>query len=281
MSKTWLIDSPCTAQLPVNAMAQLLDAAHSPSPTDSMLSFLNALMPVDYMTLVAYQPDRKQVAVPELLHGHSYTPQTRDVTGECFAQYRRQYWRSDDATRIAQRMHHSAPSATLTAVQLRSECVPATNWYKNIYEREHLADRRSFLYTVQPQQVFAINLYRSNMHGTFQPAELDRLLSVGPLLRHIHAGILQRAVAASKYKNSAADHIDSVQAAIKNIADYLSNRELQVCARIACGISADGIAVDLDVSPSTVTTLRKRAYAKLADAGLYGGRALLMRMAQA
>jgi DNA-binding NarL/FixJ family response regulator len=32
---------------------------------------------------------------------------------------------------------------------------------------------------------------------------------------------------------------------------------------IACGISADGIADDLEIAPSTVLTLRKRAYAKL------------------
>jgi DNA-binding NarL/FixJ family response regulator len=60
----------------------------------------------------------------------------------------------------------------------------------------------------------------------------------------------------------------------------LSPRERAVCARIACGISADGIAAELDVAPSTVTTLRKRAYAKLARRGFGSGRALLERLAQ-
>jgi DNA-binding NarL/FixJ family response regulator len=60
----------------------------------------------------------------------------------------------------------------------------------------------------------------------------------------------------------------------------LSERERAVCARIACGISADGIAADLDVAPSTVTTLRKRAYAKLARSGLGVGRFALHRLAQ-
>ena len=52
----------------------------------------------------------------------------------------------------------------------------------------------------------------------------------------------------------------------------LSPRELQVCARIASGVTADGIAADLGIAPSTVATLRKRAYGKLGDAGIIGGR---------
>jgi len=53
-----------------------------------------------------------------------------------------------------------------------------------------------------------------------------------------------------------------------------------VCARIACGVSADGIAAELDVAPSTITTLRKRAYAKLMRRGLGSGRAVLANLAQ-
>jgi DNA-binding CsgD family transcriptional regulator len=44
------------------------------------------------------------------------------------------------------------------------------------------------------------------------------------------------------------------------------------------GLSADGIAADLDVAPSTVITLRKRAYLKLADVGLPSQRMGLARL---
>lgn len=43
----------------------------------------------------------------------------------------------------------------------------------------------------------------------------------------------------------------------------LSPREVQVCARIACGLPAAAIAADLAVREETVATFRKRAYAKL------------------
>lgn len=55
-------------------------------------------------------------------------------------------------------------------------------------------------------------------------------------------------------------------------------QERAVCARIALGLSADGIAADLDVAPSTVITLRKRAYLKLAEVGLLSQRLGLARL---
>ena len=74
--------------------------------------------------------------------------------------------------------------------------------------------------------------------------------------------------------------IERAAAALARRLPELSERERAVCARIACGISADGIAADMDVAPSTVTTLRKRAYAKLARRGLGAGRFALHRLAQ-
>ncbi|MDR3468020.1 MAG: helix-turn-helix transcriptional regulator [Xanthobacteraceae bacterium] len=46
----------------------------------------------------------------------------------------------------------------------------------------------------------------------------------------------------------------------------LSPRERAVCALIVCGHSAEAIALELKVSPATVITFRRRAYAKLAIA---------------
>ena len=49
--------------------------------------------------------------------------------------------------------------------------------------------------------------------------------------------------------------------------------------RTANIMAALGIALQLDLAPSPVHTPRKRAYAKLAEAGLPGGRPALMRLA--
>jgi DNA-binding CsgD family transcriptional regulator len=86
--------------------------------------------------------------------------------------------------------------------------------------------------------------------------------------------------AACHSSQSLALRIAKAHAAIQAKVPALSARELEVCARIACGISADGIAAELDVAPSTVLTLRKRAYAKLAQCGCGGGRLPLVRLAR-
>ena len=57
--------------------------------------------------------------------------------------------------------------------------------------------------------------------------------------------------------------VAQAEQALADRAPRLSLRERQVCARIAVGLTADGIGADLGVAPSTVVTLRKRAYAKL------------------
>ncbi|MCY1552274.1 Bacterial regulatory protein, luxR family [compost metagenome] len=58
-----------------------------------------------------------------------------------------------------------------------------------------------------------------------------------------------------------------IERTLQRTAPQLSPREREVCARIVCGIGADGIATDLGIAASSVATLRKRAYLKLAIHG--------------
>ncbi|HYF17536.1 MAG TPA: LuxR C-terminal-related transcriptional regulator, partial [Ramlibacter sp.] len=90
-----------------------------------------------------------------------------------------------------------------------------------------------------------------------------------PLLRQAHRTAL---CSGAPPDGDRASRIARAEATLRRKAPELSAREAAVCARIACGTSADGIAAELDVAPSTVVTLRKRAYAKLAARGLVGGR---------
>ena len=43
----------------------------------------------------------------------------------------------------------------------------------------------------------------------------------------------------------------------------MTPRELDVCARTLIGLTAEGIALDLNIKKSSVSTYRKRAYARL------------------
>jgi DNA-binding CsgD family transcriptional regulator len=284
MPQTWFVDSPPPGHaLATHSVAMLLDASHAAAPAAKLLAFINQLAPVEYISLVEYtgeSPGDALGAAPTLVEGHARGPHARNVTAECFAIYRRRYWRSDQATRIAQHLRRETQAcAPITALHFQPGDIPVAAWRNEIYEREHLADRLSFLYSPLPHTAFAINLYRDETLGRFQSAEIERLLAVAPLLKQVHQGALRLGDAAPDHRRSTAVRIARAQAALQAQAPALSPRELQVCARIACGISADGIAAELDVAPSTVLTLRKRAYAKLAESGLAGGRMTLARLA--
>jgi DNA-binding CsgD family transcriptional regulator len=287
MPQTWFVDAPPHGHaLAARSVGLLLDAAHASAPAAKLLAFINQVAPVEYISLVAYGGDEADGgaddfgAAPTLVEGHARGPHARDVTAECFAIYRRQYWRSDQATRIAQHLRRDAQAdSPVTALHFQPGDIPVAAWRNEIYEREHLSDRLSFLYSPLPHTAFAINLYRDESLGRFQSAEIEELLAIAPLLKQVHQGALRAGHGAPVAGHGQAQRIARAQEAIRARAPSLSPRELAVCARIACGISADGIAAELDVAPSTVVTLRKRAYAKLAESGLGGGRLPLVRLA--
>ena len=280
MPQTWFVESPPRGHaIDAASVAMLLDAPHDAAPAAQMLTFLNQIAPVEYLSLVKYTASDTQHTAPTLIEGHAHGLHARDVTAECFAIYRRNYWRSDQATQIAQHLHNSqGDSRPVTALNFHPGDIPVAAWRDEIYDREHLSDRLSFIYAPLPHTAFAINLYRDDAMGTFQPAEIERLLAVATLLRQVHQGALRLGQRGNTVRLSLETRIGMALTAINNKAPTLSPREAAVCARIACGISAEGIAAELGIAPSTVLTLRKRAYAKLADLGMGSGRMQLARL---
>jgi DNA-binding CsgD family transcriptional regulator len=253
MSATWHVPPPPrTEALDLAAVALLLDAQREPEPARAMLAFLNRLVPVEYLSLVSHVAD-----APALLEGHVHSAGMRNVVAECFDDYRRHFFAMDEATHVARRMRSAADSADVYALYVDAQDLPDPAWRIRIYERRELTDRLALLYAPAPGTAFSINLYRNRAMGRFGAAEIERVLGVAPLLRQVH----RNAVATGAHAQ--ATRIAVARGRLRGHAPQLSERELDVCARIACGISADGIAADLDIAPSSVVTLRKRAYTKL------------------
>lgn len=252
-----------------DAVALLLQAPQAQAPAATLLAFLNRLAPVDYLSVVEYLPQRHEpLPAPELVEGHA-RPGLVNVTPECFRRYRHSFWREDEGTRIA---HQSRVRAGgLAALHFRAEDIHVPSWRSDIYDKAHLSGRLSFYYEAMAGATFAMNLYRDRSHGGFRAGEIDLLLGVAPLLLQAHEAALACGVPGGGAL-ARDEQVARAQAALRRKAPELSQRELAVCARIACGTSADGIAAELDIAPSTVVTLRKRAYAKLAARGVTGGR---------
>lgn len=278
---TWMVDAASRHHtLPVDAVATLLHAADDRAPAARLLEFLNQIVAVDFLSLVSHVSPQDDPA-PRLVEGHSQAAGGRNVTAECFAIYRQRYWQNDPAAGIADHLRgERAGASAVTVLHCLPDDIPVASWRNEIYERERLAGRFTFLYTPQPGQAYSINLYRRQPLGAFRGEEVDRLLATAPLLRQVHRQVLARAASPAAHPAVIDGPVPDAERLLAATQCRLSPRELQVCARIACGITADGIAADLGIAPSTVVTLRKRAYVKLAGAGMVGGRWRLMLLAR-
>jgi DNA-binding CsgD family transcriptional regulator len=288
MSQIWQINEPhAEQQVTVPSVISLLEASQSGAPAAEMLTFLNQLVQVQYLSLVRYEPETmasdSQLA-PQLLGGHTHSdPQrgARDTTTQqCFSIYRQRYYRQDQATAIAKQLHtdtHRNPRA-ITALHYSRADVPVPAWRDEIYVRARLSDRFSFFYTPAQGKPHAVNLYRDENCGQFSATDINKLLGVAPLLRQVHVGVLQSTSnepgIATLQANEAIEHAVNK---LHTLAPELSDREKQVCARIAHGMTADGISADLGIATSSVATLRKRAYAKLAQRHIFSSRYQLTR----
>lgn len=259
MPQPWLLAQAPRPGLAVDAgaVALLFEAGHAATPGQAMLAFLNRLLPVRYLTVV----EHADPAGPVLAEGHVHGADVPNITGECWLIYRRHFYGFDDATRLAARMRLEAPaSAPLVALRHAQREIPRADWRRLIYERRQLVDRFSLLHAPARGAAFAINCYRDEAQGPFGALEVERLLALAPLLAQAHRQAASRTSAALDLD----ERIAAAREALRRRAPRLSARELDACARIACGSSVDAIAEDLGIAPSTVITLRRRAYAKLA-----------------
>lgn len=265
MHSTWTVQAPPPGHgIDAAAVDALLDVPTSVSPARGMLAFINSLVGIDYLSLVEYSG-----RVPSQVDGCSQRAHLPNITGECFAHYKRHFSHLDEVTRLAQHVQDEAQApAAVMVLHYGVADIPDAGWREQIFEHARLTGRLSLLYAPLAHTAFAINLYRDVSAGCFAPGEIERLLAAAPLLRKVHLNTLR----ARRESLPAGVRLDLTQHALSERAPQLSRREREVCARIATGISVDGIALEIGVAPSTVQTLRKRAYAKL---GIHGRRQLM------
>ncbi|CAN1572117.1 Transcription regulator LuxR, C-terminal [Burkholderiaceae bacterium] len=259
-----------TAKLPVSVLSNLLDVS-AQTISQPILEAINQISGVDYISLVEHPPSGQKPT--QVAYAAKERQPHRDVTRECFERYRNLYFKQDPVTHLLDQMHNRDKKCEgVAALHVMREDIPDNAWKRDIYERENLPDRLSFLFAPSPELRLAVNLYRSAQRGHFTSCELETLLPMGSLI----AQVFKSRLVFPKVFGAAATS-EQFEVALLARAPLLSARERAVCARIATGMSVDGIAVDLGVAPSTVMTLRKRAYAKLQAQGGPSDRLRLVR----
>lgn len=135
-----------------------------------------------------------------------------------------------------------------------------------LYTEFRLADRASLLARAGAHWL-ALNVYRSQAEGAFDPAALARWESGAPLLSALLRRHFEWQAPTAWHKPHAPNNA-SLEKRLALLPGALSAREQQVCARALRGITNPGIAIDLGVQVSTVSTLRRRAFAKLGISSL-------------
>lgn len=107
---------------------------------------------------------------------------------------------------------------------------------------------------------FYVNLYRNAQTGRFLDRDLSRLTTLASLVARLverHAGLITLNGAGSAGG-------DEIQTLLVDLLDHrLTRRERDVLAATLRGIPTNGIAALLLIKPTSVATLRRRAYGKL------------------
>lgn len=242
-------------QVSAAAMVDLLQDLEHRSPGSAALRFLSKAVAVDYLSLVGYAAD----GLPRQIEAQAAAWHQRQTTLRCFALYRSRFYWHDEATALAAELHAADPEAARVEVlHYGQRDIPEPVWREEIFVRERLAGRLTLMFCGHGDRVYALNLYRDLARGEFDDDEVGILRRAAPLLR---ATLRPRLEAART--DSGVMRLERLHERLAERAPGLARREAQVGVRIACGMSNDGIAADLGISPSTVHTLRKRLYAKL------------------
>jgi DNA-binding CsgD family transcriptional regulator len=242
---------PIGVRIDAGATAHLLQSLASPTPASHWLAFLNGHVPTEFVSLVSYASDP-----PEQIEGHAWS--VPNITAQCFQLYRERFYAADQVTAHARELA-AAPHVEdrVWVSHARAVDLPSADWKRAIYDQHDLADRLSLLYAVVPGQVYALHMYRPTSQGALTGTQIRQITRLAPLLRQAHVTYLQ----VHGLTPSSQQRLLLQQAT--NTLALLSTREAQACRWLAQGYSAKEVARRMSVAPSTIATLRKRAYAKL------------------
>ncbi len=142
--------------------------------------------------------------------------------------------------------------------------LPDREFRDRIYSRAHIRDR-ILLCGGAGDLFIGISILRADRAAPINPtsqrtlSELNALSDTLISLVGKHVSLLDAASGLSLALTS----LTEIEHALEKSSVVFPKRELQVCARILYGISATGIALDLDIGEETVATYRKRAYHRL------------------
>jgi len=174
-----------------------------------------------------------------------------DTTRDCWNAYLSGPYRSDRTF-----SNLSASPEPLMLCHITAPEVPAQHRAR-VYEAHGVAERVSVVQH-KDASVFAINFYRHEHQRPFSDKHLADLESLAPAL----LTLAQKQIELTRPRMGPRGVAHWLQR-LQHSVPELTLREREVCARLLCGMTQDGIANDLHLSLPTVKTYRNRAFGRL------------------
>ncbi|MDT7833641.1 helix-turn-helix transcriptional regulator [Aquabacterium sp. OR-4] len=206
---------------------------------------------------------RLRTGQPPVLHC-SAARGVPDTTRDCFAAYLDGLYRRDASFDAVRRQRGAAAPLVL---KMAADEAPSRAHREAIYQRHGVLERLSVAALEDDGSLLAVNLYRHERQGVFEPVEQERFARLAPLLL---AGVRQHLRLQARLVDPAPGHALAADAAaaaararLQARCPALTVRELDVCERLLRGWSYDGIAADLGLTVATVKTYRARAFGRL------------------
>jgi DNA-binding CsgD family transcriptional regulator len=235
-------------QFSFDIAADLIAAVGCSSFSDTLMRIGKNVMDADYCTLFAFSASREPVCL--VATGVEFP----DAALRASQQYLHRHWRSDpllqDSTPDDRKVHHVFSSEFTDTY--RREC----------YDIPQISDRLTMLFREGPT-TFRMSFYRYRKRCIFSEADSERLRVAA---RMLHEAAKRHFALSNGFGVDPSTGRPSLQLMAERLAGSgagLSDREVEVCARILIGMSTEGISSDLDIGLTSVVTYRKRAYAKL------------------
>ena len=217
----------------------------------AVLATVRSQVAAHHCSMLVFEGDRN----PRLVSGASLQHQWHVFN--IASVYARDFYRKDALQGLIGRYPASFEAPPVIVHRQSLADIDDADYRAQCYECIGIGDRVSILVRVGRSQSLAVNLYRDQTAGNFSDAEVDYLVALAPLIascasRHYAADIDGE----SSFRGAVTDEL-------ADLCPQLTLREREVVQRILDGATAERIADDLHIRPTTVITYRARAYEKL------------------
>lgn len=229
-----------------SSLGRIIERLGLPTFDDALLKLAIEIADCDHVTAFANRTGE----VPRLISAAD--SHNADRARNTALKYISRFWSQDVAAR-------GMPSQAvgLFGVRVAARDIEDRDYRRDCYSSLGLIERFSML-EQRGEETIRINFYRTERKGRFEDSDFDRLVGLArPLLSAL------RKHDVSRIPDEPRASLRLFQRRVRMLAPDMPERECEVCARIATGMSSEGIALDLGISLNTVLTYRKRAYARL------------------